>query len=360
MTARTLAASGCLAALLGIGCLPSKLTEAGLAVTVTPPSASVVAGGTLSFSATVTGTSAGQSTAVTWAVQETSGGAIDAAGNYAAPQAPGTYHVIASSLADPMRKDAATVNVTPAPAGVSVSISPASASVTTGGTATFTATVSGTTTGQSTTAEGSVQESGGGTIEGSGKYTAPATVGTYHVIATSVADTSKSMSATVTVTPAPVISVSISPASASLMTLGTATFTATVSGTTTGQSTAVTWSVQESGGGTIEGSGKYTAPATAGTYHVVATSVADTSKSKSATMTVTAPAPLSVTTSSLPDGTVGSSYAAALSATGGNTPYGWSLTAGALPGGLSLGTSSGVISGSPAAEGSGSFTVQVT
>ncbi|HYR13690.1 MAG TPA: Ig domain-containing protein, partial [Mycobacterium sp.] len=205
-----------------------------------------------------------------------------------------------------------------------------------------------------------MQEAGGGTVDTAGKYTAPATAGTYHVIATSVADTSKSKSATVTVTAPPVISVSISPASASVMTGGTATFTATVSGTTTGQSTAVTWSLQEAGGGTVDGSGKYTAPATAGTYHVVATSVADTSKSNSATVTVTAPAPLSITTSSLPDGTLGSSYAAALSATGGTTPYGWSLTAGALPGGLALGTSSGVISGSPSAQGSSSFTVQVT
>src|SRR5206468_3617554 len=213
-----------------------------------------------------------------------------------------------------------------------------------GGTVAFSATVSGTTTGQSTGVTWSVQESGGGTVNTSGRYTAPANAGSYHVVATSMADTSKSKSATVTVTAPPVISVSISPASASVMTGGTATFTATVSGTTTGQSTAVTWSVQEAGGGTVDTAGKYTAPATAGTYHVLATSVADTSKSKSATVTVTAPALLSITTSSLPDGTLGSSYAAALSATGGTTPYGWSLTAGALPGGLALGTSSGVIS----------------
>ncbi|MBC8137201.1 MAG: hypothetical protein H8F28_15075 [Fibrella sp.] len=40
----------------------------------------------------------------------------------------------------------------------------------------------------------------------------------------------------------------------------------------------VTWSVQELGGGVITESGSYTAPATAGTYHVQATSNADPSK----------------------------------------------------------------------------------
>src|SRR5262249_14589005 len=112
-------------------------------------------------------------------------------------------------------------------------------------------------------------------------------------------------------------------------------------------------------GGTINSSGMYTAPANAGTYHVVATSVADTSKSKTAAVTVTAPPPLTITTSSLPDGSVSSSYSAALSPTRGTTPYTWSMTAGTLPDGLSLGTSSGVISGSPTDQGSSTFTVQV-
>src|SRR5205807_1355266 len=66
-------------------------------------------------------------------------------------------------------------------------------------------------------------------------------------------------------------------------------FTATVTGTTTGQSTAVTWSVQEAAGGTVTSSGSYTAPATAGTYHVLAKSVADSTKSDTATISVAAP-----------------------------------------------------------------------
>ncbi len=145
--------------------------------------------------------------------------------------------------------------------------------------------MSGTGAGQSTAVTWSVQESGGGTVDGSGHYTAPSSGGTFHVVATSVANPSKSATATVTVSQ-PVISVTISPQVASTTTGGALTFTATVSGTGAGQSTAVTWSVQESGGGTVDGSGHYTAPGTTGTFHVVATSVADPSKSAAATVTV--------------------------------------------------------------------------
>ncbi len=91
-----------------------------------------------------------------------------------------------------------------------------------------------------------------------------------------------------TVTAPPVITVSVSPASVSVSPGGTASFSATVSGTSAGQSTAVTWSVQEgSGGGSVDAGGRYTAPSGTGTFHVVATSVADTSRSGSATVSVT-------------------------------------------------------------------------
>lgn len=60
------------------------------------------------------------------------------------------------------------------------------------------------------------------------------------------------------------------------------------------------------------------------------------------------PATLSVVTTSLPNGTIGTSYSATLAATGGSTPYSWSLTSGSLPGGLTL-SRSGTISGTPTA-----------
>jgi Putative Ig domain len=69
----------------------------------------------------------------------------------------------------------------------------------------------------------------------------------------------------------------------------------------------------------------------------------------------TAPA-LSITTTSLPNGTVGSSYTATLMATGGTGSYTWSATG--LPAGLSVTATTGVISGTPTA--TGTFTVDAT
>lgn len=66
----------------------------------------------------------------------------------------------------------------------------------------------------------------------------------------------------------------------------TRTFTATVSGTA---DTAVTWSVLEPGGGVVDPSGTYTAPATSGTYHLTATSHANSAISATAALTVVAP-----------------------------------------------------------------------
>jgi malectin (di-glucose binding ER protein)/phosphoesterase family protein/putative Ig domain-containing protein len=74
--------------------------------------------------------------------------------------------------------------------------------------------------------------------------------------------------------------------------------------------------------------------------------------------TLTSPSPLSITTSSLPGGTVGASYSTTLAASGGTTPYSWSVTAGALPGGSVLNSSTGAISGTPSVSGTFTFTVQ--
>jgi hypothetical protein len=63
-------------------------------------------------------------------------------------------------------------------------------------------------------------------------------------------------------------------------------------------------------------------------------------------------------TGSLPDGNVTDPYTAIFTATGGVSPYVYSITAGALPSGLSLDSATGVVSGT--ASGIGSFTVTVT
>ena len=64
-----------------------------------------------------------------------------------------------------------------------------------------------------------------------------------------------------------------------------------------------------------------------------------------------------ITTTSLPDGTVGTAYSQALAATSG-TAITWSVASGSLPAGLSLNGSTGVISGTPTAAGTSSFTVK--
>ncbi|HXG65578.1 MAG TPA: Ig domain-containing protein [Blastocatellia bacterium] len=72
------------------------------------------------------------------------------------------------------------------------------------------------------------------------------------------------------------------------------------------------------------------------------------------------PADLTITTTSLPGGTVGVSYSATLAATGGVAPYTWSVISGSLPAGLSLNSSTGVISGTPTSAGTANFTAQAT
>lgn len=74
-----------------------------------------------------------------------------------------------------------------------------------------------------------------------------------------------------------------------------------------------------------------------------------------------APAPatlLKITTASLTNGTVGTAYSESLLATGGTTPYSWSVAGGALPPGMALG-SAGLVKGTPTSSGSYSFTAQV-
>jgi large repetitive protein len=67
--------------------------------------------------------------------------------------------------------------------------------------------------------------------------------------------------------------------------------------------------------------------------------------------------PLQVTTGSLAKATTGTAYSATLAASGGGSLT-WTVSNGSLPGGLSL-SSSGVVSGTPTAAGSYTFTVRV-
>jgi hypothetical protein len=161
---------------------------------------------------------------------------------------------------------------------VSVAVNPNSLLLNPGSSYAFSANVTG---GSSSAVNWSVQEgTSGGSITPGGLYVAPTTAGTFHVVATSQADASKSATATVTVS----VEVSVKPTSATITIGDTLLLTANVLGSA---NPAVTWSVQEgAAGGTITSAGLYTPPNAAGTFHVVATSQADPTKSASAAVTV--------------------------------------------------------------------------
>jgi hypothetical protein len=67
-----------------------------------------------------------------------------------------------------------------------------------------------------------------------------------------------------------------------------------------------------------------------------------------------------ITTSPLPSGTVGQAYSRQIQTSGGIAPISYSIVSGALPTGLSLNSSTGMISGTPSASGNYSFTVRAT
>jgi hypothetical protein len=61
-----------------------------------------------------------------------------------------------------------------------------------------------------------------------------------------------------------------------------------------------------------------------------------------------------------PGGEVGASYSDTLTVTGGTAPFTWSVSAGTLPAGVTLGSSTGVLSGTPTTAGAPSFTIAVS
>jgi hypothetical protein len=110
-----------------------------------------------------------------------------------------------------------------------------------------------------------------------------------------------------------------------------------------------------SGGGVIDGTAS-----TAGTSTLTirVTDAASQTAQRQFTLSVQPP-PLSVATTTLPNGNVGSAYNRTILANGGTPPYSWSVIAGTLPTGLSLNSTTGSVTGTPTTTGSFAFRVQV-
>ena len=94
------------------------------------------------------------------------------------------------------------------------------------------------------------------------------------------------------------------------------------------------------------------------TFTVEVTDSSGLSATEPVSLTITAGPSLSFPAP--PSGNIGSAYSDTLTASGGTGPYAWSVSSGSLPAGVTLGSVTGTLSGTPTAAGSSTFTVQVT
>ena len=248
------------------------------AFTLTPGTATLAAGATQQFSTSTTW-SDGQARTSTVTYSAT-GGTISASGLYTAGRIAGTFAVIANCSCG--RADTAAVDIT-APQLLTMAISPKSATVSGGGTQQFS--VSGTwSTGETTPPPVTYSAPNGGTVNSTGLFSAPATAGTYRVIAAHTGGTRRD-TALVTVTAPQLTSLVISPNTASVAAGGTQQFS--VSGSwSTGATTPPPVTYSAPNGGSVTSAGLFTAPTTAGTYRVIAAHTGGTHRD-TATVTVT-------------------------------------------------------------------------
>jgi len=249
-----------------------------------------------------------------------------------------------------------------ASAEVTVTVTPSSVAINPGAQQQFSAQVTGTGTG--TGDQGVTWSLSGcngidcGYISLSGLYTAPTTIpipNQVTVIATTLLYPYVSGSAAVSIN-TPIV-VKVAPTFVQLNTGAQQQFTATVSGTS---NTRVIWSATA---GSVDANGLYTAPTVNAQTNalVTATSYADSSKSASAAVTVDPVnnQSLQITTGNLPQGQQGNTYGEVFTATGGTTPYSWSISAGTPPPGIAM-NANGDFAGIPTTLGTFNLTVTVT
>ena len=273
-----------------------------------------------------------------------------------------SFSVLSALAAVACTATVAPVNGPVAPIAPSIATQPTNQTVTAGQTATFTVMANG-------TAPLTYQWQKNGTnIAGvtSASYTTSATTtsdsgSTFDVVVSNSAGTATSNPATLTVNTAAVApAITTQPANQTVTAGQTATFSVAASGTAP---LSYQWNKN---GAPISGasSSSYTTPTTTTSdngalFTVVLSNAIGSVTSNAATLNVNAvSATVQVTTTQLPGATWSGAYNAPLAASGGTTPYAWSLASGSLPNGLSL-SSSGAISGTPSVLGSFPFTVQV-
>jgi hypothetical protein len=220
----------------------------------------------------------------------------------------------------------------------------------TGGTAPYTWTIT------SGTLPSGLSLSSSGVISGTPTTAGDPTSVTFQVTDSVSKTVTKSMSITINASP------SIGTVSLPNGTVGVS-YSQTLS--VTGGTSPYTWSIATgslpsglslSSSGVVSGTPTTAGGPTSITFKV--TDLTSTTATKSLSIAITTPP--SISTSSLPNGTVGTAYSQTLAATGGTSPYSWTVIAGSLPSGLTL-SSSGLISGTPTtAGGPTSITLKVT
>lgn len=312
--------------------------ENSMSISIVPGNATVDAGGSHSFTATVSNDLS--SGGVTWSVMCSDGncGSISPASTasgvatvYTAPTtAPSsnlTVMITATSATDRAKSASSIITVPP----VGISVSPTTATVEATKTQQFAATFSGA-ANQNVTWSATCTASDCGSFSNStsnpatyiGPTAPPSTNLAVTITATSAADSSKSATSAVTV---PAIALSVSPAMPTLAVNATQNFTVTINDDPTGA--GVTWTLTQKGAACSPACGTlsnvtasvvtYTAPngvPNPAAVTLVATSVTDTTKNSSATIRISGTGPAALLTGQyafelggLDTATVGSFYA---------------------------------------------------
>jgi hypothetical protein len=320
--------------LAGCGSVSGGSGQSKISVAITPSSTSVLLGDSVSFSATVSGSS---DTAVNWSVNGIAGGnaqigSISASGEYTAPQvlpSPASVTISAIAQAGSGAAASAAVAIT---SDVTINIAPTSATVPTGGNQSFSATISSAgkpAPGVTWSANGiSGGNASTGTINSTGSetatYLAPALVPappSISVTATSIADVTKSASASVTIECGSANS--ISPSSASVSLGQSQVFTASLCAPA---GAAITWDVNgvvggSSALGTISAIGAssatYIAPADLPGTNPLTVHAVSGSATAAASVTITSNVSVSVAP---PSATLAAGARATFSAVVANTP----------------------------------------